>query len=82
MVRLPLSSTKHAHCAVCPFLALNLVRSTPLKLILLTNKRPWLSSPQAPIIPVDIPKPAESPRIVLATLPPAIVVIGERLSRE
>jgi hypothetical protein len=61
---------------VCPFLALKL--ATPLKLILLTNNSPWLSSPRAPIIPVGIPKPTESPRIVLATLPPAFVVIGER----
>jgi len=68
--------------AVCPCFILNLERFTPLKLILLTNNFPCSSSPHAPIIPQETPKPALSPLIVFATLPPAIVFIGDSSSGE
>lgn len=68
--------------AVCPFLVLSLDKSTPLKPILCINIRPWSSSPHAPIMPVETLNPAARPRIVLATLPPAIVRIWDRESAE
>jgi len=61
-------------CAVCPFFFLSLERSTPLKFMLWTNNTPCSSSPQAPIIPLEIPNPLLSPRTVFATLPPAKVL--------
>lgn len=46
------------------------------------NKLPCSSSPHAPIIPQVIPKPAARPRIVLATLPPAMVFNADVFSGE
>lgn len=72
----PKTKFSYLTCPVDPFFILNLERSTPLKLMLRMNRQPWSSSPQAVIIPLETPKPATMPRIVLATLPPAIVIDG------
>lgn len=42
------------------------------------KRAPCSSSPQAPITPHEIPKPAARPLMVLVTLPPAIVFTGDR----
>ena len=61
---------------VGPFFILNAEKFTPLEPMLLTNKPSCSSSPHAQSISQLTPKPAESPQIVLATLSPAIVLIG------